>query len=249
MASRERSHYAACRWPGRNCALADIERCEGQSDHVEGRGTHSPPQYRWVRRHYRRHSGRQRTLVWFGTRRSHRDLSARPVTTEPVKKTIGDAKSLDAGSAHSRNLISARRRDRPKARHVLWPGRSLHGACGYRCHYGLRSRSRILSTRKSLPISSISRLFCKQRSIVRLSVASQGAAGLGRSTPKLHPIASRDWLDNTHPSETCTFPVANTNSRRGRGHRGKGRVGSLVCFHPEASYLKKRILRLVRQPG
>jgi hypothetical protein len=71
--------HAACRWPGRDCAFADIERCEGQSDHVEGRGTHSPPQYRRVRRQYRRHSGRQRTLARFGARRLHRDLSARPV--------------------------------------------------------------------------------------------------------------------------------------------------------------------------
>ena len=62
------------------------ERCEGQSDHVEGRGTHSPPQYRRVRRHYRRHSGRQRTLARFGTRRSHRDLSARPVTAIAVER-------------------------------------------------------------------------------------------------------------------------------------------------------------------
>ena len=111
--------YAACRWTGRVRAFADIERCEGQSDHAEGPGTHSPPQYRRVRRHYRRHSGRQRTLARFGTRRSHRDLSARPVTTAAVNRNHLH-QGLGAGSAHSRNLISelhlncADVRDRPK---------------------------------------------------------------------------------------------------------------------------------------
>src|ERR1700694_5030776 len=77
--------HAACRGPGRDRAFADIERCEGQSDHAEGPGTHSPPRYRRVRRQYCRHSGRQRTLARFGTRRSHRDLSARPVTAIAVE--------------------------------------------------------------------------------------------------------------------------------------------------------------------
>lgn len=77
--------HAACRGPGRDRAFADIERCEGQSDHAEGPGTHSPPRYRRLRRNYSRHSGRQRTLARLCTRRSHRDLSARPVTTIAVR--------------------------------------------------------------------------------------------------------------------------------------------------------------------
>src|SRR6266571_1894174 len=72
--------------PGSDRAFADIERCEGQSDHAEGPGTHSPPRYRRVRCQYCRHSGCQRTLARFGTRRSHRDLSARPVTAIALER-------------------------------------------------------------------------------------------------------------------------------------------------------------------